>query len=182
MSLARFLLEIQLGRGIDMEFSSSADLEGAKDKLWNICNDLEQQKDGLGHYISAIRGCLNFRASLTALRKTTPRSELGDLIRKAIDFNIIKHLHRNLSVVPKYENFLVPRAVKLDAPAHRSTYLDANPAPNSQLSCHERSTVQLAQSPRLGSEWIQPRNPSAICSSGDGFVMFDGKAVDAGHE
>lgn len=182
MSLARFLLEIQIGRDIDMELSSSADLDGAKNKLLNLWEDEERQNDAPKHYMRAIRGCLNFRASLESLRKAAPRSELGDLVRSAIYTNIIKPLYRNLSVVPKHQRFFVPRNVKLNAPAYRSTYPDANSSPNGQLSCHRRSTVQLAQSPPLISTGIQPQNHSASFSVVNGSVMFDGKTVDADHE
>jgi hypothetical protein len=179
ISLARFLLEIHLGRIIDVECSSSADLDSARNILYKHLENAEGQRDAPKHYMLAIRGCLNFRASLASSRKSGPGDELGGLIRKVILTSIIEHLRNNLSVVPKHWMFLGTRNLRLDALAHRSTY---NASPNSQLSYRRRSTIQPGQSALPRPAKIQPRRHSAFGSPGGDLVMFDGKAVNADHE
>ncbi|KAK3343411.1 hypothetical protein B0T25DRAFT_462560 [Lasiosphaeria hispida] len=177
VSLARFLLEIHLGHDLNVEFSSCTNIDDVKNKLFDIV-DAEKLNYTRKHYLDAVRGCLNFRASLNSeLRAQRQQEEPGDLVRRVICSTVVQPLERNLSVVNKYQYYLARRNLRLDGLAHQSAYPDVDASINNQQRPRRRSTIR---SPPLTPANATPQVHSSGSNEGDMGIMFDGRAVSPG--
>ena len=113
LSLARVLMEIEIGKSIEPGIAATAESAGKIERA------LDEGLYGLGkawglkHYVLAVDGCLSFYKSLDRERKKSPGTALPHLMAKVLYEQVVVHLETNMGLLPDHQEALVPKNLPL---------------------------------------------------------------------